>query len=176
MKATEIFLYFFSGLAFFSSIGIVLARRMVMSAFSLGLLLLAIAGIYASLQLQAAFFTQLLLYIGGLMVLIGFALQLYPEPPALPALRKVRDSFGKGFIMLVLMILCLLYAPWQSLSDGILPAKQVPFLAENYSLRSLGRHLLLDFPFEFEWLGILMLAGLLVVGWFLKDALQTGKK
>ncbi|NDC01262.1 MAG: NADH-quinone oxidoreductase subunit J [Verrucomicrobia bacterium] len=56
----------------------------------LPLLLLAIAGIYGSLQLQAALLSQLVLYIGGIMVLIGFALM------TLRALQSALRDWKRG--------------------------------------------------------------------------------
>lgn len=174
MKTHEVFVLFFAGLAFFSGTGILLARRLIMSAFSLAVLLLSVAGIYASLSMEAAFYTQLVLYIGGIMVLIGFALQLYSDPPGRPALRKIREAPGKSALLVFLAILCLAFAPWKAVSDW--QAMQKPLPVPDLSLKAAGRHLLLDFPLEFEWLGILMLAAMLAAGWFLKDGASTDKK
>lgn len=176
MKANEAFVLFFAGLALFASLGILLSRRLISSAFSLGLLLLAIAGIYASLSLQAALFGQLVLYIGGVMVLIGFALQLYPEPAVLPSWNKVRESVGKGFILLIIMLLCLYFAPWKSILVWEMKQEAVRPNPEILSLQAAGRHLMLDFPLEFEWLGILMLAGLVTAGWYLKEHFSREQK
>jgi hypothetical protein len=46
----------------------------------------------------------------------------------------------------------------------------------DYSLKVAGRFLITNHALEFEWLGILMLTGLLAAGWFLKDLLQMDKK
>jgi prolipoprotein diacylglyceryltransferase len=43
-------------------------------------------------------------------------------------------------------------------------------------MKSVGRSILLNFPVEFEWMGVLMLTGLFVAGWFLKDSINTEKK
>ena len=169
MKPHEAFVLFFAGLAFFAAMGVLLSRRLISSAFSLGLLLLAIAGIYGSLQLQAALLSQLVLYIGGVMVLIGFALQLYPESQDAPAWNKVRESAGKGFILLCIMVLCLYFAPWQAILDWEIKQKAAVPDPENLSLKATGKILLLDFPLEFEWLGVIMLTGLMTAGWFLKE-------
>jgi NADH:ubiquinone oxidoreductase subunit 6 (subunit J) len=160
-------------LAFFAAVGVILSKRIVHSAFSLGFLLLAIAGIYGSLSLQAAFLTQLVLYIGGVMVLVGFALQLYPEPSSEPSFKSARESAGKGLFLLIIMAFCLYLAPWSGLINNGLHHNQAVIVPENSDLKAVGRQLLLGFPFEFEWLGILMLAGILVTGWFLKEMYLT---
>jgi NADH-quinone oxidoreductase subunit J len=175
MTATEGFVYFFTGLSVFATLAVLFSRRLISGAFSLGLLLLAIAGIYGSLHLEAALLAQLVLYIGGIMVLIGFALQLYPESPAPPALRSVRDSLGKGLILLGIMLACLWFAPWEAVSSWENQQKSSEIIPGNLSLKAIGQQLILHFPLEFEWLGVLMLAGLMVAGWYLKEFLHPNQ-
>lgn len=172
MTATEAFVFFFAGLSVFAGLGVLFSRRLITGAFSLGLLLLAIAGIYGSLQMEAALLAQLVLYIGGIMVLIGFALQLYPESPVLPGLRSVRDSMGKGLILMVIMLACLWFAPWEAVSSWEIQQKSSEIIPASQSLKAVGRQIILHFPLEFEWLGVLMLAGLMVAGWYLKEFLH----
>ena len=176
MKENELMVLFFAGLTLFSAAGILLARKIIVAAFSLGMMLFAIAGMYAALNLQAALLSQLVLYIGGIMVLIGFAMQLYPEPAETPPWKKVRESAGKGFLLLVIMLICLFYAPWASISIWVKERPVLPFREECYQLDYAGRHLMLDFPLEFEWLGILMLGGLMVAGFYLKENYSDSEK
>jgi NADH:ubiquinone oxidoreductase subunit 6 (subunit J) len=137
---------------------------------------LGIAGIYGSLQLHAALFTQLVLYIGGVMVLIGFALQLYPEPENTPRLSQVRESLGKVLVLIPLLLICLVKAPWEAVLKWELLQNPENLPPADQSMKSVGRSLLLNFPVEFEWMGVLMLTGLFVAGWFLKDSINTEKK
>lgn len=176
MKENELFVWFFSGMAFFSALAVLLVRRTILMALSLGLLFMAVAGIFAALRLQAAFYTQLVLYVGGVMVLIGFALQLYPDPPGKISWLSVRESFGKGLLLLAILMICLIYAPWKSVQEWEASGIRMPAVLPDYSLKAAGRNIITTFPLEFEWLGILMLTGLLACGWFLKDLFQTNKK
>jgi NADH:ubiquinone oxidoreductase subunit 6 (subunit J) len=176
MKTADVFVLLFSGLAFFAGLGVLLSRRMVMMALSLGLFFLAVAGIFAGSHLEAAFFTQLVLYIGGVMVLIGFALHLYPETSGKVPLGKVRESPGKGLLLFIIMALCLFFAPWESIRNLQTGSGEEFNLKQDYGLRNAGRHFLLDFPFEFEWIGVLMLTALLTAGWFLKEIFSPDKK
>ncbi len=176
MKQNELFVWLFSGMAFFSALAVLLVRRTVLMALSLGILFMAVAGIFAGLRLQAAFYAQLVLYIGGVMVLIGFALQLYNDPPGKISYQSVRESFGKGLLLMVLLLICLLFAPWEAVlawKNSISGMQEIP---PDYSLKVAGRFLITNHALEFEWLGILMLTGLLAAGWFLKDLLQMDKK
>jgi|LauGreDrversion4_1035100.scaffolds.fasta_scaffold128219_3 NAD(P)H-quinone oxidoreductase subunit 6 len=176
MTPNDAFVLFFAGITVFAALAVLLARRLVVSAFSLGLMFLGIAGIYGSLQLHAALFTQLVLYIGGVMVLIGFALQLYPEPENTPRLSQVRESLGKVLVLIPLLLICLVKAPWEAVLKWELLQNPENLPPADQSMKSVGRSLLLNFPVEFEWMGVLMLTGLFVAGWFLKDSINTEKK
>jgi hypothetical protein len=67
------------------------------------------------------------------------------------------------------MVLCLYFAPWQAILDWEIKQKVAVPDPENLSLKATGKILLLDFPLEFEWLGVTMLTGLMTAGWFLKE-------
>jgi NADH:ubiquinone oxidoreductase subunit 6 (subunit J) len=176
MKESDLFVWLFSGMAFFAALAVLLVRRTVLMALSLGILFMAVAGIFAGLRLQAAFYSQLVLYIGGVMVLIGFALQLYNDPPGKVSYLSVRESFGKGILLMGILMICLLFAPWEAVlawKNSISSTQEIP---PDYSLKQAGRFFITSHTLEFEWLGILMLIGLLAAGWFLKDLLQMDKK
>lgn len=169
MTATDYLVFFFAGLVVFAAAAILLSRQLISSLFSFGLMLLGIAGIYGSLNMEAALLAQLVLYIGGLMILIGFAFQLYPLPLRAPGFSGVRESYGKGLLLLLLMCLCVWYAPWQALGEWQNSVAAAQVSPESLSLKETGRSLLLQYPLEFEWLGVLILAVLLVAGWYLKE-------
>ena len=176
MKGNELIILFFSGMAFFSALAVLLVRRIVLMALSLGILFMAVAGIFAGLRLQGAFYSQLVLYIGGVMVLIGFALQLYPDPPGKVSYPSVRESFGKGLLLTGILLICLLFAPWEAVMTWRNSMSRMNEITPDYSIKGIGRYFITDYALAFEWLGVLMLTGLLAAGWFLKDLLQTDKK
>lgn len=175
MTVTEGFILFFAGLIVFAAAGILLARQLISSLFSLGLLLLGVAGIYGSLHMEAALLAQLVLYIGGIMVLIGFALQIYPASPGVPAFSEIRESFGKGLLLLIAMLLCIAFAPWKALMQWQQSLNATEINPQNLQLKEAGRYFLLKYPLEFEWLGVLILAVLLMAGWYLKENYPENK-
>jgi len=70
------FFYFFAGLAILCAILMVCGRNVVHSAIFLIGSLLATAGIYLQLTAEFLFIVQVILYVGGIMVLFVFVIML----------------------------------------------------------------------------------------------------
>ena len=70
------FFYFFAGLAIVCAMMMVVARSVVHSAIYLIGALLATAGIYLQLRAEFLFIVQVILYVGGIMVLFVFVIML----------------------------------------------------------------------------------------------------
>jgi NADH-quinone oxidoreductase subunit J len=68
--------YFFAGLAVISAILVVTRRNAVHSAIFLVTALLATAGIFLQLHAEFLFIVQIILYVGGIMVLFVFVIML----------------------------------------------------------------------------------------------------
>lgn len=166
-------LFFLVGLVAFSAVGVLAARRIAMAAFALFLFLLGIAGIYACLSLHTALVAQILIYVGGIMVLVAFALYLYPEPDKRPGFGDVRQALGKAALFLPMLALCFYFLPWAPLADWANRQNPDGLLASDKSLSGAGQVLATDYVLEYEWLGIVMLASLMVAGWFIKSNTET---
>ncbi len=72
----QITFYFFAGLAVISAILVVTRRNAVHSAVFLVTALLATAGIFLTLHAEFLFIVQIILYVGGIMVLFVFVIML----------------------------------------------------------------------------------------------------
>ncbi|HEV3220382.1 MAG TPA: NADH-quinone oxidoreductase subunit J [Candidatus Acidoferrales bacterium] len=72
----QIGFYFFAGLAVISAILVVTRRNAVHSAIFLVTALLATAGIFLQLHAEFLFIVQVILYVGGIMVLFVFVIML----------------------------------------------------------------------------------------------------
>ncbi|HRH33688.1 MAG TPA: NADH-quinone oxidoreductase subunit J [Catalimonadaceae bacterium] len=163
------------GFVFLSVFGIVLARRMAMAAFSLFALTVALALVYAILSLSMAFVAQLILYVGGVMVLILFALFLYGDPLTANPWVSHRTNFLKAFFLIGFIGISAVYLPWQNLYLWI-STKPVAEAALNDSgISETGSFLATTYVVEFEVLGLLLLASLLVAGWFVHSHNQSSK-
>jgi NADH-quinone oxidoreductase subunit J len=175
----EIWITFsFCLLALIFAFGILLNRQLVPSVFCLFGFLFSIAGVYASLSAHSATFAQILLYVGGVMVLIAFVLFLNPEPKTeKPSFAFLRFHFGKSLLVLSISVITFFYFPFGELNAFFLKYKSENRIIHlEKDLGDTGKVLASEFSFEFEMLGLLMLAGLLTCGWYLKSSPKPGKK
>lgn len=74
--ATTFFFYFLSGLAILSGVLVITRRNPVHSALALILTLLSVAGLYLMLYAPFVAGVQIILYVGGIMVLFLFVIML----------------------------------------------------------------------------------------------------
>lgn len=74
--ATPLFFYALSGIAVVAALGVILSRNPVHSALSLVFTLLSLAGLYLMLYAPFVAGVQIILYVGGIMVLFLFVIML----------------------------------------------------------------------------------------------------
>ncbi|MDB4969194.1 MAG: NADH-ubiquinone/plastoquinone oxidoreductase chain 6 [Myxococcales bacterium] len=152
------FFYLLAGVTVISAAGVALARNILYSAFALLGTLAGVAGLYLFLGADFLGVAQLLIYIGGILVLILFAVLLTNR------IGEVRISnVSSGLIVgappaVAVMALCVrvaLRTPWP-LTEAV-PAPTTARLGEAFL-----QELLL--PFEFVSLVLLMaLVGAMVI-------------
>ncbi|HPI12037.1 MAG TPA: NADH-quinone oxidoreductase subunit J [Catalimonadaceae bacterium] len=167
----DLTLLFLVGLVVFSAIGVFLTRRIAIAAFALFSFLVGIAGIYACLAFHTALVAQILIYVGGVMVLVAYSLYLYREPDERPTFNEVRQSMGKAVLFLPMLAVCYFFLPWKPLMEWASASCQNPekLPASDKGLSATGQMLATEYLLEFEWLGVLMLIALVVAGWYIKN-------
>jgi NADH-quinone oxidoreductase subunit J len=94
--------YFFAGLAVLSAFLVVTRRNAVHSAIFLITALLATAGLYLQLRAEFLFAVQIILYVGGIMVLFIFVIMLVNLDVALHQVQFTRQKWVAGLLALVL--------------------------------------------------------------------------
>ena len=144
--------YFFAGLAIIGAILLVALRNPIHSAVCLILTLLATAGIFLQLHAEFLFIAQIILYVGGLVLLFIFVILLLPLDPAV---KKTKFSAQKWISFAVVLALgaqiaAMFWAsrriPGQGLFvRGSVPADQLPPNSEALAQTLFGSYLL---PFE----------------------------
>jgi NADH-quinone oxidoreductase subunit J len=102
MMLDSILFYFFAALAVGSAIMMVTRRNAVHSAVFLISTLLATAGIFLQLQAEFLFVVQIILYVGGIMVLFVFVIMLVNLDVAVRQMKFNRQSWVAGLLALVL--------------------------------------------------------------------------
>jgi NADH-quinone oxidoreductase subunit J len=98
----SIIFYFFAGVAVLSAALMVTRRNAIHSAVFLITTLLATAGIFLQLRAEFLFIAQIILYVGGIMVLFVFVIMLVRLDVAL---HHIRFSMQKSVAVIVALAL-----------------------------------------------------------------------
>ena len=137
-----------------SAFWVVISPNLVHSAVSLLITLFGVAGLYVFLYADFLAATQVVIYVGGILVLIIFGVMLTNkiDKPAIvsDSSNKVIGLFVSGFIFSMLAII-VLQTPWDINSD----ISQGPSTVELIGHLILGKYLL-----PFELISVLLLAAL----------------
>ena len=100
----QVIFYFFAAIAVISAILTVTRRNVVHSAIFLITALLATAGIFLQLRAEFLFIVQIILYVGGIMVLFVFVIMLVNLDVAVRQLRFARQKWVALVISLALAL------------------------------------------------------------------------
>jgi len=98
----QVLFYFFAAVAVLGAILTVTSRNAVHSAIFLITALLATAGIFLQLRAEFLFIVQIILYVGGIMVLFVFVIMLVNLDVAVRQLRFARQKWVALLISLAL--------------------------------------------------------------------------
>ena len=121
----QVIFYFFAAIAVVSAILTVTRRNTVHSAVFLITALLATAGIFLQLGAEFLFIVQIILYVGGIMVLFVFVIMLVNLDVAVRQLQFARQKWVALLISLALAAQVGLML-W---STGKMPGQGVPVLS-----------------------------------------------
>jgi NADH-quinone oxidoreductase subunit J len=149
--------YFFALLAVASAIMMVTRRNVVHAAVYLITALLATAGIFLELQAEFLFVVQIILYVGGIMVLFLFVIMLVNLDLSLHLIQFNRQKLVAGILSLVLAVQ-VLGAFWVARSSiGPGPAAVVP----PQNTEAVGQALFGPYMLPFEIASILLLVAMI---------------
>jgi len=98
----KVLFYFFASIAVASAVLMVTRRNVVHSAIFLITALLATAGIFLQLRAEFLFIVQIILYVGGIMVLFVFVIMLVNLDVALQQIQFARQKWVALFVTLAL--------------------------------------------------------------------------
>src|ERR1700761_6766892 len=102
MDVNSIIFYFLSAIAVISAVLMVTRRNAVHSAIFLISTLLATAGIFLQLQAEFLFVVQIILYVGGIMVLFLFVIMLVNLDVSIRQIQFNRQKYVAAVLTLVL--------------------------------------------------------------------------
>ncbi len=148
----EVIFYFFAGIAVAGAVLTVTRRNAVHSAIFLITSLLATAGIFLQLRAEFLFIVQIILYVGGIMVLFVFVIMLVNLDVALHQVQFARQKWVALVIALALaaQVGLMLWSSGKMPGQGLpvltaAPANRLPPNAEEVAKSLFSSYLL---PFE----------------------------
>jgi NADH-quinone oxidoreductase subunit J len=129
------------------------ARNIVQAAYSLFFTLLGVAGYYVLLGSDFLAITQVIIYVGGILVLLMFGILLTNRPLE----RAHKDawrlylvaSLAGAALLFVMLFPVVMHAPWHQVAGTL--------TAPNPDLRPMGRQLFAEYLLPFELSGMTLL-------------------
>jgi NADH:ubiquinone oxidoreductase subunit 6 (subunit J) len=155
MNLTSILFYTFEALAALSSVALIFARNVFHGALLLITCLLALAGVYVLAFAEFVAVTQILVYAGGILVVIIFGIMLTTKLSGKPLLIEHAYRFSgtlAGLLFLVFLISSIVKESFKNLP---------PPSTEVTDIRTIGVGLMTDYALPFEVAGILLLVALI---------------
>ena len=158
MSATAIIFYILAAFVLTCGAMTVFTRRIFRAAVYLLFSLIGIAGIYLLMEMEFIAAIQIIVYVGGIIVLIIFSIFLTHQAGEKLFVQRPKQLFWA----LLLSISGLVFTTWIICKHTFYPAENAPI---EDSVRNIGRQLLdynkFGYVFPFEIVSVLLLAALI---------------
>ncbi len=145
--------YVFAAMILISAAIVVFSKKIIYSAFALLFTFFGVAGFYVLLNADFLAITQIMIYIGGILVLIIFGVMLTTKITGVDVKEGVTSKIQKGFALLAITIigvtLLLIYGNVQWVM------KETPEVKST--IIPIGNALLTDYLLAFEVASVLLL-------------------
>jgi NADH-quinone oxidoreductase subunit J len=153
MSVEQVVFYIIAAFAVLAGLGVVLSKDIVHSALFLVLALLMTAGIFVLLSSEFLALVQILVYGGGITILVIFALMITQLRQARDALDGAQKPFAAvaGLALVVILGVMAFETEWLGPTDEVTPV----------STRALGEALFRDFAVPFEIASFVLLVALI---------------
>lgn len=152
MTVVEILYYFFMVMAAAGAVAILLSKNVFRSAIYLLVTLLSIAALYVLSFAEFLAVTQILIYAGGITVVIIFGIMLTTRMSGKPLVVKNRHVLSGALVGVSLFILLIKHLPDLSGEAGTLSAEALPVIAVR---------IFSFYTIPFELAGLLLLMALI---------------
>lgn len=153
MSVEQVVFYIVAAAAVLAGLGVVLSRDIVHSALFLVLTLLMTAGIFVLLASEFLALVQILVYGGGITILVIFALMI----TQLRSARQALDGPQKPFAAVAAVVLIITIGYMALETDWIGETEQVSVI----STTAISQTLFSDFLIPFEIVGFVLLIALI---------------
>jgi NADH-quinone oxidoreductase subunit J len=157
MNLLQIIFYVFACITIAGALGVLLARNILYAAFSLVACLLGIAALYVLVSADFLAITQIMIYVGGVLVLIIFGIMLTSKTSETHLVSQTYNRLAgllAGGAMFVVFILAITQANFSAIDQATQPPSQS-------SLSGIGIGLMTHALLPFEIAGVLILVALM---------------
>ena len=157
MKGLDLVFYSLEFLAFASAVSILFTKNVFYAALFLIVCLLSIADIYIIANAEFLAVTQILIYAGGVLVLVIFGVMLTSKISGKPLAVENKNWFAGLLVGLFFMAILLnLFSKTIFYNSNPIESKVV-----NTSINQIGIHFTTDYALPFEVTGVLLLVALI---------------
>jgi NADH:ubiquinone oxidoreductase subunit 6 (subunit J) len=156
MEPATIMFYFFEGAAALSAASLIFIRQVFYGALLLIVCLLSLAAIYILAFAEFVAVTQILVYAGGIVVVILFGVMLTAKIGEKPLVVQHGNLFG-GILAAASLLAVLLYG---LAGHDFTPATAATTMATQNAVQETGFVMMRDFVLPFELAGMLLLMAL----------------
>lgn len=157
MDLTAIVYYFFAALIVISALVVVLSKNIMYSAFALLFTLFGIAGFYVLLNADFLAVTQIMIYIGGILVLIIFGVMLTTKITGVDIKTGTMGKVQLTIAGLVTAILAIALIVIFNSTKWFLKESQVT----EETINQIGNELLTNYLLAFEAASVLLLIAII---------------
>jgi len=155
MQYFDVLFYFFAALAVGSALIVVFSRNVVYAAFSMMFTFLGVAGLYVLLMADFLAIAQIMVYVGGILVLIIFGVMLTNRITNVEIIESNFHSIPATIVVGVFLgTIALLMSRTDWLISAILPETPGTTL-------DIGEYLMTSFLLPFEVAGIVLLVAIM---------------
>ncbi|HEY8399881.1 MAG TPA: NADH-quinone oxidoreductase subunit J [Cytophagaceae bacterium] len=164
MELVKIAFYFFAALTVVSAFFILYTRHVLHAAFSLLATFLGVAGLYVLAGADYLALTQIVVYVGGVLVLIIFGIMLSKKIVGeANEASGSRNLFTAGVLFIALLLIFfylyknsgILESPW------IMEAAQSDEVIKSSTVSAIGKNLMTNYILPFELAAVILLVALI---------------
>jgi NADH-quinone oxidoreductase subunit J len=154
METFDIVFYVFAFLTVVSAFVVVFSRNMVYAAFALLFTFFGVAGLYILLQADFLAVTQVIIYVGGILVLLLFGVMLTNKVISVDMRTGTLNVFPALVIAAIVVgsLSALMYATWSNVPE--------PAAGSDATARSIGELLMTSYALPFEVASVVLLVAL----------------
>lgn len=175
MHPHQLLFYLFAGMVVASALVVLFTRNMLNAAFSLVFTFLGIAAIYVLAGADFLAITQIIVYVGGILVLMVFGVMLTSKVEGEAVRSRSHNTFLgtlAGLALLAVLLLVVFSMNFETL-DWVKYASRETSLAGPSTVQPIGILLMSKYILPFELAGLILLISLIGAAFIAKRQIDS---